>query len=277
MFFCSNLFYSVIDQASIIVYNIVALWKDGWRRWPARIFKWLVFNITPFNNIIDFWRRSGNLPINLALWYKWKQISKLSTIFDYFLSYMLQKYTRAYLILSYGIATIHTTLMDAPTSIFFIHPCTHSWYCFIHFAKSIWRLFYIFIQLSYQGFMANMIGPRLLKGCCDVTNHHHGPFRTSCVLGPLLSTWINSIPARIINKINLKINNFIPHIVIDVITYPCWDLDLSMSVKRVPVVLLRNTIPIGEMGEALMICCGLVLSDKFIFWFFKCSHWIYGE
>ena len=57
-------------------------------------------------------------------------------------------------------------------------------------------------------------------------------------LGSLLLTWLNfdnkwlhsqlsvvwnnlSIPK--LHRSRLRINNFIPHLIIDVITYPCWD------------------------------------------------------
>ena len=32
----------------------------------------------------------------------------------------------------------------------------------------------------------------------------------------------------------LKISNFIPHFILDVIIYPCWDLSYTMSVKGAP-------------------------------------------
>ena len=32
----------------------------------------------------------------------------------------------------------------------------------------------------------------------------------------------------------LKISNFIPHFILDVIIYPCWDLSYTMLVKGAP-------------------------------------------
>ena len=76
-------------------------------------------------------------------------------------------------------------------------------------------------------------------------------------MGPLLSTWINFIPAWVSNHTPSKeqdeiiypfsnfngwltvevwewMHNFITHIAMDVITYPCWGESLSLLVKGSP-------------------------------------------
>ena len=75
--------------------------------------------------------------------------------------------------------------------------------------------------------------------------------------GPLLLTWINFNPSMISNHMPCKvcdeitypfpvfngatdgvwesIRNFIPHLIMDLITYPCWDLSYSDLVKRAQV------------------------------------------
>ena len=85
--------------------------------------------------------------------------------------------------------------------------------------------------------------------------------------GSLLASWIN-LPSKMWDQITYQfphlndctievwewISNFIPHLIMDVVTYPCWDLSKSMLVKEAPGDTTWHHIAWSKLLQVLAYC-----------------------